>query len=151
MNESEIGKKIQLLATKLGLRLFRNNTALAWVGKAFHAKHIQTITVNPGDVVIRSARPLHAGLCVGGSDYIGWYPLTISHDMVGLTVAIFSGVEIKSPGKRATKEQQNFIDVIKSSGGLGIVVSSESEFAGGIDEFRTRPRFRGSIKGVVKP
>ena len=53
-------------------RLFRNNVAGAWVGQSRRFSRAETVVVQPGDVLIRNARPLHAGLCEGSSDLIGW-------------------------------------------------------------------------------
>jgi hypothetical protein len=132
MAESKIQREIQLAAPKLGARLFRNNVALGWVGKSTRFKKVEQITVRPGDVVVRCARPLHAGLCVGSSDLIGWVPITITAEMVGRTVAVFSGVEVKTTDTHATEDQSAFIDVICKAGGIGLVARSVSDLERGI-------------------
>lgn len=72
--------------------------------------------MNPGDVLIRKARPIHAGLCVGSSDLIGW----------GKT-GLFTAIEVKTERGRVTPEQQNFIDAVKRAGGIGAIVRNLEE------------------------
>ena len=72
MSEINIGKEIQLVLSKLGCRLFRCNTGQGWVGNSTMIKNKSLVYLYPGDVVIKNARPLHAGLTEGGSDLIGW-------------------------------------------------------------------------------
>jgi hypothetical protein len=107
MTEGELGREIMKAATECGARLFRNNTGLGWSGNAqFH--EVDGVKV----VIIRNARPLHAGLCVGSPDYIGW-----TKD------GRFLAIEVKLKGK-PTKEQKNFIFQVQSMGGVGIIAYS---------------------------
>ena len=63
-------------------RLWRNETAGCWVGKmigrprAGTVIHMQAgvIRTQAGDVILRGARQIQAGLCVGSSDLIGVAP-----------------------------------------------------------------------------
>jgi len=72
--------------------------------------------LRPGDVVIRGGRPLHAGLCVGSSDLIGYRS-------VG-GVAQFVALEVKTERGRVSPEQQRFIEHIRQAGGCADVVRS---------------------------
>ena len=66
------------------------------------------------------------GLCRGSADTIGWTSVTVTPDMVGSTVAVFTSVEIKTPAGRATKDQLNFHDrVIAARGRAGFARSPE--------------------------
>jgi hypothetical protein len=118
MTESETQRRIQLQATKLGAVTFRNNVGQGWVGQSSRK----------GDfTIIRNARPLHAGLCEGSSDLIGWTPVTVTPDMVGKTIAVFTAIEVKSIKGRATAEQLNFISRVRQAGGLaGVAWSPEN-------------------------
>lgn len=128
MNETNIGKIIHVALSKLGARLFRNNVALAWAGnKTIHIKSNKIIELKPGDVVIRGARPIHAGLCEGSSDYVGYYPIKITPDMVGKTVSVFTACEIKTKHGTASKYQKIFINNVKQSGGIAFIARSETE------------------------
>lgn len=124
MSESIIMKQIQIAYSKLGGRLFRNNVAQAWTGKVSIIKSRCSVALESGDVVIRHARPLHAGLCVGSSDLIGWTPQTITAEMVGKTLAVFTAVETKTAKGKLSEEQQAFLNVVQKSGGIGIIARS---------------------------
>lgn len=66
------------------------------------------------------------GLVKGSSDLIGWTPVTITQDMVGQTVAVFTAVECKSEKGRVRPEQTYFIQRVKLDGGYaGIARSTE--------------------------
>jgi hypothetical protein len=102
------------------VRLWRNNVGTGWAGQATRvtAGNLQAIahTLRPGDVVVRNGRPLHAGLCVGSSDLIGYR-------RVG-DLAQFVALEVKSERGRPTPEQTRFLDHISSAGGCAAVIRS---------------------------
>lgn len=106
MSESPILRKILLRASALGMRLFRNQT---------------------GTYRLSDGRWLSSGLCVGSSDLIGWTPLVITPDMIGRTIAVFTAIETKVPGKNATAEQGRFLAAVESAGGLYCVAHSVEE------------------------
>lgn len=127
MKETNRMRLIQIRMSELGYRMFRNNTAKAWVGKSVRFTRPQTITVKSGDVLVTEARVLHAGLCVGSSDLIGWKPVTITPDMVGKQIAVFTAAEIKTDTGRATAEQINFIEQVNKAGGIGNIYRNVEE------------------------
>lgn len=109
-----------LRAAQDGSTLFRNNVAQGVVGNTvLWIKREQSVRLFPGDVVIRNGRVLHAGLCDGSSDLIGWTPVEIAERHVGLTLGVFTAVEEKAKGKKPTAGQQNFIDQVNKAGGIG--------------------------------
>lgn len=116
--ESDVMRKIQIALSTVGARVFRNNVGLGWVGKIqrFTQAGRIIIDVQPGDILIRQARPLHAGLIEGASDLIGW-----SHD------GRFLACEVKDLRGRPTKTQENFINAVKASGGIAFVARSNDE------------------------
>jgi hypothetical protein len=118
MKESNIQKKIMIAVSKYS-RVFRNNVGTGWTGKISPTKD--------GGKYIKDARPLKAGLCVGSSDLIGWTEKTVTADMIGQKIAIFTALEIKTATGKATKEQLNFIRVVKQSGGISGIARSEIE------------------------
>lgn len=63
----------------------------------------------------------------GGSDLIGWTKTVITPDMVGQSVAVFTALEIKQPGKKPKPEQVNFIAQVKLAGGIAGVATSTEE------------------------
>lgn len=127
MSEKKIINDVLLSASKLGWRLFRNNTGTGWAGKIFRTPMPISVRLNPEDVIIRNASLLNAGLCKGSSDIIGWKPVIITQDMVGKTVAIFTAIEIKYGSTKTTEEQSNFIDNVIRAGGYGKIVRSADE------------------------
>ena len=127
MKEPELLKRIQLIATEMGARLFRNNIGKGWIGKSVIINSSQQVYVNPGDVVIRNARRFHAGLGKGSCDLIGWTPVIITEEMVGQKFAIFTGVEGKTGRLKATAEQNDFIHTVNNSGGRAVIIRDNPE------------------------
>ena len=108
--ETPILRRIQLRATELGARLFRNN-----VGSVTYTdRHGQPRTVK-------------YGLHVGSSDLIGWTPVTITPEMVGRTLAVFTAVEVKTLRGKASPEQITFIEAVRRAGGIAGVARSPDE------------------------
>lgn len=106
MTEQDIQNLIRIeLSESTEAKIFRNNTGRLKQGN----------------------RIVHFGLCRGSSDLIGWTPVEITPEMVGQTVAVFTAVEVKTPKGRATKEQKNFIEQVRSAGGLAGVARSAEE------------------------
>lgn len=121
--ESNILKLIQLSLSKLrNVTTFRNNTAQAWVGVPI-ARTATTIT-------LKDYRPLHAGLCKGSSDLIGWTVVEVTPEMVGKRLAVFTAVECKSERGRATDEQLNFVEQVRKAGGFAGIARTPVEAVG---------------------
>ena len=104
-NEAYVQNKIRLAVGHGKIRLFRNNT---------------------GALLDIKGRLVKFGLCKGSSDLIGFKTITITPDMVGKEVAIFSAIEVKDKGK-ATDEQKKFIDIIQNAGGIAGVAKNVNE------------------------
>lgn len=117
--ESDITNPILKQASKLGARLFRQNVALAWIG--------ETVRKTADTLTLRNPRPLHAGLCVGSSDCIGWTPVVITPEMVGARVALFTAIEVKTGRVPTTQQQRDFIAAVLKDGGIAGVVHSTDE------------------------
>lgn len=118
---------VQVAASKHDARLFRNNNGTGWIGKAHHT---------PTYLVIKNPRPLHAGLCTGSSDLIGWTPIQIKEEHVGSTLAVFTAAEIKSATGRLTTEQRSFIEAVNRAGGIAACVRSVEHFVGVLNAAR---------------
>jgi hypothetical protein len=127
MLEQTIMKKIMLAVSAAGARVFRQNVGVAWVGEPAPGTPGSMVRINPGDVVLRNARPLHAGLCKGSADCIGWTPVTVKPEHVGATMAVFTAIEVKGPKGRVSEAQADFIAAVKRSGGIAGVARSEAE------------------------
>lgn len=115
MNETNAVRGFLIHASKLGARLWRQNTGHGWIGEATKFTRTQTITVNSGDVVIRKARPFHAGFeglaDIGGISQTGRYV----------------AVEAKTATGRVSDEQRAFIRMVRSFGGLAGVARSDAD------------------------
>jgi hypothetical protein len=123
MSEHAVQQRILLSCGSGDTRLWRNNVGTGWAGKATRitAGNLRAIahTLRPGDVVVRNARPLHAGLCVGSSDLIGYRRVD------GL--AQFVALEVKAGTRGPSAEQTQFLDHIAAAGGIAGVVRSVAE------------------------
>ena len=125
MSEHVIQQQILLAHGSGSVRLWRNNVGTGWAGQATKVTggNLRAVSqaLRPGDVVIRQGRPLHAGLCVGSSDLIGYRQVD--------GVAQFVALEVKSATGRATKEQVQFLDHIQAAGGLAGIARSVDDAA----------------------
>ncbi len=121
MKESEIQNRALLALSKGDTRLFRNNTAMGWAGKVI--SHVGN------RVTLDDARPIHAGLCVGSSDTIGWHTVTVTPEMINNRVAVFTAIEFKAGWGRVTPEQATFGRAVEAAGGLYCVAYSVEDAA----------------------
>lgn len=123
MSEHEIQQRILLACGRGDARIWRNNVGTGWAGPSTRvtAGNLRAVAqgLRPGDVVIRGGRPLHAGLCVGSSDLIGFR----TRD----GVAQFVALEVKTPTGRATAEQQRFLGMVEAAGGCSGIARSVSD------------------------
>lgn len=119
MREKTFLNELQVFASLLGHRLFRNNVGLAWTGSKIFNK-------NDGSIVIHQPRPVKFGLATGSGDLIGYTQIKITADMVGKTILVFTSIEKKTKNVRTTKEQKAFSELIASSGGLSIIDTCET-------------------------
>lgn len=107
MKEGVIQQAIRLALSDAGAVMFRNNVGAT---HTFDGRLIRYGVCNPG-----------------GSDLIGWTAVTITPDMVGRTVAVFTACEVKRPGGKATEDQLNFLSAVKRAGGFAGIARSPGE------------------------
>lgn len=110
-------KSMWLALANAGSTVFRNNVALAAVGKITWIRERVTVTLNAGDAVVRNARVLHAGLAKGSGDLIGLTPVVVTQEMVGSTIAVFTSIESKDGSGASTKEQKAWRAFVLANGG----------------------------------
>ena len=105
MSEAELQQQIRLLS-KGDVRLFRFQC---------------------GQFELKDGRRITVGV-PGMSDLQGWKSVLVTQDMVGQRVAIYTALEIKTPGHKTKKErlekQLAFIETVKSHGGIAEMVTS---------------------------
>jgi hypothetical protein len=126
MSEIALMQRLRVRASELGARLFRQNTGVGWVGKVERGPR-SFVNLGPADVVIRNARPFHAGFD-GLSDLGGWMPVVITAEMVGSTVAVYTQVEVKE-NARPTKEQLAWIKAVNAAGGRAGIAKNDNDLS----------------------
>ena len=102
-SEQSIQQHIRLTCSTGSTRLFRNNT---------------------GTLRDQHGRPVSFGLARGSADLIGWRTVTITPEMVGQQVAVFTSIEVKTPTGRVKPEQQQWLDAVQAAGGIAGVARS---------------------------
>ena len=97
--ETDLQQRIRLaLGTRPDLRIFRNQ-----VGQL----------PDP-----RTGRPVQFGLARGSADLIGWRTVTVTPEMVGQQIAVFTSIEVKTPTGRLTPAQAAWLNSVTVSGGI---------------------------------
>ena len=105
-SEQTIQQHIRLACSKGNCRLFRNNT---------------------GTLRDQHGRPVQFGLCKGSADLIGWRTVTVTPEMVGQIVAIFTSIEVKTPTGRIRPEQKTWLAAVQAAGGIAAVARSVAD------------------------
>jgi len=119
MSETDLQQRIRLaLGQRPDVRLFRNNTGTL---------------PDP-----RTGRPVQFGLARGSADLIGYRTITITPEMVGQQVAVFTSLEVKTPTGRIRPEQTNWLHTIKRAGGIAAIVRSVDDARDAIDPSDSR-------------
>ena len=127
--ESVVQDSILLAVSEAGGVAFRQNVGLGWQGDVTRIKTASVVKLYPGDLVIRNARPLHAGLIKGSSDLIGWRSIPVSSLPPDSVVAQFVAVEVKTNTGESSPEQRHFVKMVQQAGGLaGVARSSEDVY-----------------------
>ncbi len=103
MSEQQIQQEIRIACGTGDTRLFRNNT---------------------GTLRDQHGRPVQFGLCKGSADLIGWRTVTVTPEMVGQRIAVFTSIEVKTPTGRLSPEQQQWLDAVQAAGGIAGVARS---------------------------
>lgn len=130
MNAETNEMKLIMLAVskECPTRIFRNNTGMAYQGKKKKNRD--------GSITLYDPRVVKFGLCEGSSDLIGATTITITQEMVGKKVAVFTALEVKTATGKASDDQDNFISFAKEFGGIGAVVKSGQEAVEIINSFQ---------------
>lgn len=104
-SETHLQQEIRLaLGKRSDLRLYRNNCGSL---------------PDP-----RTGRPVQFGLARGSADLIGWRTITITPDMVGRQLAVFTSIEVKTERGRVRPEQHAWQAAVTSAGGIAGIARS---------------------------
>jgi len=106
VSEQRIQQEIRLAISHGDTKVFRNNT---------------------GTLKDANGRPVQFGLCKGSADLIGWKRVTVTEEMVGTQVAVFTSIEVKTATGRLRPEQQQWLDAVQAAGGIAGVARSVSD------------------------
>jgi len=75
----------------------------------------------------KTGRMVPFGLSPGSPDLVGWKTVEVTPDMVGMQVAVFCGIEIKTPTGRLREDQARWLQRLDDSGGIAGVARSTGE------------------------
>lgn len=109
-NETPLMQKIQVYGSYIGWRLFRNQVGT------------YKILYDSGETAY-----LSSGLAKGSGDLIGWRPVVITQEMVGMTLAQFVSCEVKDGKAKPEEDQLAWIEKVRKDGGLAFVARSEAD------------------------
>lgn len=121
MSESKIQNDIRLALSqhKRGV-YWRANVGQAWTGNK--------VTRNPdGSITIHEPRPFQTGLPKGFTDLFGMTMVAITPAHVGMTLPVYTGIEVKQPGKKPSEKQATHLGLLHKRGALGGVATSPEE------------------------
>jgi hypothetical protein len=103
LSEQRIQQEIRLAISKGHTRIFRNNT---------------------GTLRDANGRPVQFGLARGSADLIGWTTRTVTPEMVGQRIAVFTSIEVKTPTGKVQPEQQQWLEAVQAAGGIAGIARS---------------------------
>jgi len=118
-SEKTFMDKARMAMQPHGCRLFRNNNGMA-------------------EFAVKGGRmqKVKYGLGTGTSDLIGWTQVTITEEMVGMTLAVFTAAEGKRGRDKLTDEQGVFLEVVSLMGGISFVFKSPEHAAQQIERWK---------------
>lgn len=74
-----------------------------------------------GTYKLPDGRWITSGLAKGSADLIGWQTVEITPDMVGMKLAVFLSVEVKSGSGKIRPEQENWKAQVEKAGGIAAI------------------------------
>lgn len=124
-SEANIQRLGMMRASQLGAVTIRNNVGAAWVAPPQRCKSF----TRDGRKMVTLEDPmwLHYGLGEGSGDTIGWTTVTVTPEMVGSKVAVFTSIEYKTSKGKAREKQLHWHEAMKRAGAY-------SGFARGVDD-----------------
>lgn len=71
-----------------------------------------------GEAVYAGGARVKYGLTPGAPDIVGYTSMTITEDMIGKKIAVFTGIEVKTGNATRSKHQKNFANQLIKAGGI---------------------------------
>lgn len=96
---------------------------LGWYGKFLKPPMNTSAIITPQDVLIRDAKPIRAGMCVGVTDLVGWTTITVEPEHIGKKLAVFTAIECREDLPMAP-DRKKFIESVKLAGGFAKIVEN---------------------------
>ena len=127
MSEGKIWRDIRDKLSKGPMRLFRNEVGNGVAIRHKHAFTRQAIITACCELAAKmggSGARIHFGLAVGSGDLIGLRTITITPEMVGRKVAVFTSCETKTATGGIREEQRNWQRFVNEAGGVAVIVRS---------------------------
>lgn len=75
----------------------------------------------------RTGRLVTFGLSPGSPDLVGWKRVRVTADMVGSELAVFCGIEIKTPTGTVRADQLHWLSLLSDAGGIAGVARSVAD------------------------
>jgi len=121
MSEHKIQNECRLALSqhKRGV-YWRANVGQAWTGN-------RIVRNRDGSLTIYEPRPFQTGLPKGFPDLFGMTDVTITPEMVGHTLPVYTGLEVKRPGKKPSEQQAKHLSLLQRRGALAGVVTSPDD------------------------
>lgn len=116
-------------------RMFPNEIGTALQGRPQFVSRPGMVKVDKGDVIIRRFQRVPYGLLPGSGDRIGWSTITITPEMVGRRVAVFTSAEGKVGSDRMSAEQRHWHDTVREAGGVSVEVREPGDLAAAVRAF----------------
>lgn len=122
MLEDEVSQRLTMYAAEKGTYLLRNNSGV------LKNREGTPVRYGLGNISEKQNKKFKS------SDQIGITPITITQDMVGQTVGVFTAIEMKkegwkfNPNNESEVAQKTFIEWVTTRGGLGGFCQSVDDF-----------------------
>ena len=122
-------KREYILGLKPNQRRFFIDAGYAWKAdkkNTIWVKKPGPVFLNPGDMVLRHPQRFNGGP-EGWFDAVGWDSVVITPDMMGQTIAVFCGDELKSKNDRLRSLQKLLGTILQKMGGVWTVVRASKK------------------------
>ena len=137
MKESDLLTKIRDTCSKGLVRLWRNNVGVGLMVNHRNAAEKQAIITACIELARKmggSATRLAFGLTKGSGDLIGYRVVTVTPEMVGRRIAVFTSAEVKTDAGRERDEQIAWREHINSVGGVAFVARRVDQTVAELDK-----------------